>query len=328
MTRAAVFCLVALCLAIAHRGANAAETIVFKSLSLANFAAAYDGAPSGKEVELSAELSLPETGSAPYPAVVLVHGSGHPENMSAWWADVVPELNKNGIATLVIDSFTGRGVGRKGSSSDQAKISKASRVFDAFRALEFLKHDPRIDGARVGVTGYSFGGIVSFLAANKKISTAMSGDGVPFAAHMPVYPSCQSRPAHSTLTGAPLTFLLGGKDAYTPAHFCEALVQDLTDTGEKVDLIKYPEAHHSWIRSFSVRRCPNCWTFTRCGVSTITSDGYEKSEKYGFSTKGGWGSYVKKLARKCGKRGVLIGQNREARSAAIAETVKFFKMNL
>ena len=66
-----------------------------------------NGKRDGKPVTLAGELRIPESGKGRLPVVVLVHGSGGVGGNVAEWAG---EFNAMGIATFVLDSFTGRGL--------------------------------------------------------------------------------------------------------------------------------------------------------------------------------------------------------------------------
>src|SRR5215471_10110929 len=61
----------------------------------------------GKPVILGAELRLPRAAAESFPAVILIHGSGGISASTERWAQ---ELNAVGVAALILDSFTGRGI--------------------------------------------------------------------------------------------------------------------------------------------------------------------------------------------------------------------------
>lgn len=65
------------------------------------------GRKNGKQVTIAGELRIPTPGDDRLPAVVLLHGSG---GVSGYVADWARELNATGLATFLIDGFTGRGI--------------------------------------------------------------------------------------------------------------------------------------------------------------------------------------------------------------------------
>ena len=66
------------------------------------------GKKDAKPVALIGELRIPRPGTDRLPAVVLLHGSGGVTDREDIWAR---ELNALGVATFIVDSFTGRGIG-------------------------------------------------------------------------------------------------------------------------------------------------------------------------------------------------------------------------
>lgn len=94
------------------------------------------------------DLGLPAAQIERSPAVVLVHGSGEVGPREDRW---VEELRHAGVATFLIDSFTGRGIAL--SSEDQSQLGSLAMIGDPYLALELLATHPRIDPARISVMG-------------------------------------------------------------------------------------------------------------------------------------------------------------------------------
>jgi len=96
----------------------------------------------GKAITITGELYLPP-GGAKVPAMIVHHGSGGITD--ARERRYARELVKMGVAALVLDSFTGRGV--TSTVRDQSAVSTNDMLGDAFAALKILAGHARIDGA-------------------------------------------------------------------------------------------------------------------------------------------------------------------------------------
>ena len=61
---------------------------------------------------------------------------------------------------------------------------------EAYGAYKFLSANPAIDPKRIGIMGFSWGGVVSMLTANRPYTDQYLNPGAKFAAHAPNYPIC------------------------------------------------------------------------------------------------------------------------------------------
>ena len=91
------------------------------------------GASKGQSHLLAAELRIPQGQKAKFPAVVLIHGSGGVSGSMDRW---VHALNEAGIATLVVDTFSGRGI--TSTVQDQTLLHSLAMMVDSYRALDLL----------------------------------------------------------------------------------------------------------------------------------------------------------------------------------------------
>jgi pimeloyl-ACP methyl ester carboxylesterase len=121
--------------------------------------------------QIAGTLSMPK-GEGPFPAVVLISGTGHNTRDEDVWGHKVfvilaDALSRNGIAVLRYDK---RGVGGSTGSYDAA--TTADFISDAEAAVTWLKTRPQIAVDHIGLLGHSEGGIIApaVAAADKSVA--------------------------------------------------------------------------------------------------------------------------------------------------------------
>jgi dienelactone hydrolase len=159
-------------------------------------------------------------------AVLICHGSDGVDGRGEFYA---PALHEAGIATLEIDMWAARGTGRGAASRPGSPIETLP---DAFGALRFLAAQPEIDPARIGIRGFSWGGVVSLLSAIARHADPLKGAAPGFSAHAANYPVCwldgrSPAMALSGLTGAPVLIQTGDADTYDDLDAGEKLLASL-----------------------------------------------------------------------------------------------------
>lgn len=118
-------------------------------------------------VRLAGVLHLP-AGRGPFPAIVLVHGSGRITG-DAQFAGIGNRLAAAGFAVYAYDK---RGVGRSGGEYSNVGVSNSDRMFalladDALAAVDAVRTRRDVDPARIGLMGVSQGGWIAPLAASR-----------------------------------------------------------------------------------------------------------------------------------------------------------------
>ncbi len=197
---------------------------------------------------ISGQYRLPRSqDSSQLPAVVILHSSGGVDSTGAFYAKA---LNKMGIATLELDLWAARGI--QGGSLDRPS-SPLETLPDAIAALHYLAQKEEIDASKIGVIGFSWGGVLSMLTATEQYMS-MSGSDLRFAGHVAHYPVCWAYnivPGFEFhhLTGAPVLLQTGELDDYDMADTCYNMLNSIPKADEKLVTLKvYKNAYHAWDR--------------------------------------------------------------------------------
>jgi dienelactone hydrolase len=194
-----------------------------------------------KSTMIAGELRLPRGGTGKFPAVVLLHGSGGVGPGPEFWAK---QFNEMGIASYVLDSFTGRNI--VSTSTNQALLGRLNMIVDAYRAFDMLADHARIDPARIAVMGFSRGG-QSALYSSMNRFREMWNPRARFAAHIPLYASCTTTFIGDTdVSGVPIRQYHGLADDYVTIAPCRPYFERLQKAGRDAKLIELPDAHHAY----------------------------------------------------------------------------------
>lgn len=128
---------------------------------------------SNGDVSLAATLLIPN-GRGPFPATVIIHGSGKSDRSNLWTAAYAKALVQRGIAVLYPDK---RGSGKSTGSWITANFLDLAD--DAIAGVEFLQGNSKIDRSNIGVIGFSQGGHIVPAAASRssKIAFAINVSG-------------------------------------------------------------------------------------------------------------------------------------------------------
>lgn len=180
-----------------------------------------------------------------HPTIVIVHGSSGVDSRGGAHARA---LNAAGLATLEIDLWAAHGV----LGPQTRPRSPFQTVPDVFAALSFLAARADIDPGRIGLMGFSWGGVMTMLAATRAVQERF-GAGRGFTAFAPFYPVTwiyNHAPGMDfrDLVG-PVLLQVGAMDRYDDPDTAEKLVAGLDEADRaRVTLKIYPGATHAWDR--------------------------------------------------------------------------------
>ncbi len=200
------------------------------------------GKRDGILVVVAGELRIPRGGTDRLPAVILVHGSGGVSGYVDGWAQW---LNAMGVATFVLDSFTGRGL--TSVSNDQSQLGRLAMIVDTYRALALLGKHPRIDSRRIAVMGFSRGGQAVLYSSLKRFQRMHSSSDASFVAYIVFYPDCRTTYREDDdVADVPIRIFHGSADNYSPVDTCRTYVNRLRKAGKDIELKEYADAQHAF----------------------------------------------------------------------------------
>lgn len=130
------------------------------------------------DIGLAGMLFLPE-GDGPFPAVVVIHGSGTSRRANSWYLTPTKYLQDHGIAVLLPDKR-----GSESSEGDWRTASFQDLATDTLSAISFLKSNYPHVISDIGVMGMSQGGqiapIVAAQSSNLSFVINVVGSATPF----------------------------------------------------------------------------------------------------------------------------------------------------
>ncbi len=188
---------------------------------------------------------LEDTGTERLPAMIILPGSG---GISAGRENQYAQLlNDRGIAAFVIDYYAPRGITPKTNYMIKVgTVTEFDLITDAYAALVLLSTHPRIDPKRIGVIGFSYGGMAARLAMDDRLRAALAPEHPGFALHVDTYGPCFQNLQTTKTNGAPLLTLRGTADTSNDLAACAQREQELRDLGVAVTTHIYEGAGHAW----------------------------------------------------------------------------------
>ena len=231
------------------------ELIKIQSYNAQNYMAIKDGSYKKSPIEVDALIAYPKKGEGPFPVLMIVHSSGGPGEFNSKWyryhKQSARSLLKKGIAIMFLDNYSARGAVH--TYIDQSQVALFSGYIDAFMALEYLSKDPKINIKKVGISGYSRGGMISVMASEKRLRDALVSKDLYFAAAQPRSPDCWSvgmfrnpQPIKETKTW----MVLGGADDYTLAEPCVVHGEKIKANGGDIEVTVKKGWHHGFLANY------------------------------------------------------------------------------
>jgi dienelactone hydrolase len=208
-----------------------------------------------------AYLGIPKTGTRPYPCVLALHGLTG--GKAGWWEEddyssggkFTSTLLSAGIAVFTPDAqYHGERIADNGFESPGPMVFEkgwfsrfrdmlVQTLIESRRAIDYLETRPEIDAARIGVTGYSMGGIETFalaaLDARIKVAVACVTPAGEFERNYD--PVIAPHSFARGLAGRPFLMQMGREDDFCTAEQAQRLY-DLIP-GARKELVFYDAGH-------------------------------------------------------------------------------------
>jgi carboxymethylenebutenolidase len=235
--------------AIPQTNAAAPQTVAFMSA---------DG-----KTRLVGYLYAPE-GAGPHPAIVLMHGRAGAYSSLKRGVHTAEALSARhrmwgefwagrGYVALLVDSFGPRGYGDgfpKHSYAERppAVSEQTVRPLDAYGALKYLRSRADVASERIGVHGWSNGGMTVLAAIDRARFDGNSLDASEgFKAAIAQYPSCRYQARQADYRPyAPLLVLAAEDDDEVSPQVCRTFAQTLRARGAALEFVMYEGAHHAY----------------------------------------------------------------------------------
>ncbi len=197
-------------------------------------------------------------------AVVMLHGRAGPYSVlkrGTYTAETLTMRHRmwgefwaeRGYVALHVDSFGPRGYPdgfpKHSYSARPHEVSEQSvRPLDAYGALDYLRTRDDVLPDRIGVQGWSNGGMTVLAAIGPHVPGAAPADATRgFRAAIAQYPGCRVQAGQSDYRPYPplLVFAATDDDEVSP-WVCQRFAGEVRARGGDVEFVLYEGAHHSY----------------------------------------------------------------------------------
>lgn len=250
------------------------------------------------------------------PVMVVMHSSaGINHNIYDW----VEFFNKMGIATFMVDSFTPRGI--QSTATDQSQLAIPTTSADGLLALKLIATHPRIDASKIGVIGFSKGGVGAMTTSFEKLRAALVPGDLKYALHIPFYGGCVQ---YAKTSGSPILMFLGTKDDYFTTEVCQKNVDTLKSLGADLKFVVYEGAMHGFDTTNPRAYVAKGQTWVKC---SYLNDVDRLEQHVNGSEKPADPAEFRDYIKSCGSTGLTAGGNSEYREKSRQEVKDFVAKN-
>jgi len=210
------------------------ERIDFESATPQNASELNDDLSGLDKTNVFGRLFLPENIEQKVPLVVTVHPS-----MGFTQLDYFEWLSDLGVAVFDIQPYLSRGF----ENQWFYKVSEEAATIDAYKALDVLSKDPRIDKDKIILLGWSYGGIVANNAHQKFFIDKIKPEN-EFQAFISYYPFCSLVKQDIETSNKPLTIIIGKKDRMCPFELCQDYIDIVSKDSPGSKIYIFEDSYH------------------------------------------------------------------------------------
>lgn len=203
-------------------------------------------------------------GRGPFPAVVMLHGRAGAYSSLAdgrYTAETLSKRHKfwgefwasRGYVALMVDSFGPRGYwkgfGKHSYEDRPSEVSEQTvRPLDAYGALAFLRKRRDIVPDRIGLQGWSNGGMTALVTMSSRapgIASPTPESG--FRAALAFYPGCGMEAIQKSYRNyAPIQMFIAGADEEVSPERCVKWEKKVKEAGGDIHLTEFADAVHNF----------------------------------------------------------------------------------
>ncbi len=209
----------------AAKQVTSSTTTVFRKYPWKDPEIVYFEAEDGAKVP--ARLYRPENPKRNGPAVIFVHGAGYLQNVHKWWSSYYREymfhniLVDNGYTVLDIDYRASDGYGRDWRTGIYRHMG-GKDLSDQVDGAKYLVENHRIDPAKIGIYGGSYGGFITLMGLFTSPGTFKAGAALRSVADWAHYNHGYTSNILNTPAADPMVFKKS-----SPIYFAEGLKDQL-----------------------------------------------------------------------------------------------------
>ncbi len=276
----------------------------------------------GESVMIDAYIEYPTNTVGPVPVVVILNcGETLKEFKELRYAKAFREA---GYATLIVNSFATRHFA--GNETSKFMAYRFAATVDAFKALDLIAKNPRIDSTRVGVVAWANAGPVALTTAIEDLRIKYTDSKLRYSAAIAIQPLCSLSAVGKEYNTTPVLIIEGELDESSNMKVCHTLVEQAISRGGKIHEIVYAGAVHQWDAPISIRYVGMVYNFSKCNfLADLKTESMTIGTEATPLSEPDLNKKMQKHFMSCFNTGARWGGDEFTRNRAMTDVTDFFK---